>query len=96
MLGARYKAREVAETLGIAVETFRLRCKRGIYQHHRSGREYYFTDDDLAAIEEAEKVPARKPDAASGGLTAGSQAYHDDVAAGQRRYTGKGRATRIR
>ncbi|KXP07804.1 hypothetical protein AXK57_22160 [Tsukamurella pulmonis] len=71
----RHTADTVADDLGIHVDTLRRRCAAGVYQHHRSGRVYYFTDDDLAAIEEAEKVPAT-----AGGPPAGrtpkSAEYH--------------------
>jgi hypothetical protein len=73
---SRHTAEVVAGNLGIHVDTLRIRCKRGVYQHHKSGRTYYFTDDDLVAIEEAEKVPARTPTAPPNGRTPGSAAYH--------------------
>lgn len=41
---------EMAETLGISVDSVRRRCRAGQFPHIRIGRTYRFTPEDLAAI----------------------------------------------
>jgi hypothetical protein len=75
MTTRRYTPEEVRDLHGFkAVETVYLRCRRGAWPHHRDGRKLYFTDDDLAAIEEAQRVPARA--VPTTGRTEASAAYH--------------------
>lgn len=55
----RHNVAEVAKAFGISDKTVRLRCQRNEYPHRRDGRRIYFTDEDLAAIADADRVPAQ-------------------------------------
>lgn len=78
-LPRRWTPDEVAQLRGICTETVRLRCRRddsghATWPHHRDGRRVYFTDADLAAIDELSAVPARpRP---TTGRTGASAEYH--------------------
>lgn len=89
----RYTAAKVARMRGLCTETVLLRCRldengQSTWPHHRDGRRIYFTDADLAAIDDLAAVPARPRPTA--GRTAGSAAYHRTPA------PSTGRKSRIR
>lgn len=52
---------DVAEQIGKAREFVQDQCRRGIWPHHRFGKSYRFTADDLAAIADLTKVTPAAP-----------------------------------